>query len=443
MLPVCEANVVAVGSPSACASEPVKAWVSKMTGLERRYLPVVPLTVLEECRRLTCPTTEEEVADRALPADHPRALLPGEAYRGNLDKDEFHLRFERYGGIARSCFDTTDSELDDRLTEVLDNCSLKQIVKNTGGGKLDQLHKYSSMLLHYRVFDSEPLTAAQRQQVHLAQRAKRDRIADAAARAAALAAPRPEALPFSLLDPSLQFASDWIKERLYEKYQSEHQQEVSEFLHDCLENPALFGVRHDFFESHAHAIMRRGGLRLYTQQLDPNNGGRIGGVIQKLFTVTGAAHSISQLSDFATLNPSQYGRPSKSTWPTLDAVIEPDITLQYTTADTHSVVEGGLYDAEAQLRALATARAGAVGGAPAPGAVPPFRLHHYFGVPPDRFDSFALRWTNFTPTQGKPRPANVDYHVVMVEDPEVTAHRLRRKVGRAPHTIHMRVEALQ
>jgi hypothetical protein len=222
-----------------------------------------------------------------------------------------------------------------------------------------------------------------------------------------------------------------MKERLYEKYQAHRQQEVSEFLHDCIVNPALFSVRHDFFESHAHAIMRRGNLRLYTRQLDPTTGGRLGNVTQTLFTVTGATHSISQLSDFSNLNPSQYGRPSKSNWPSLDAVIEPNITLQYTTSDAHSVVEGGLYDAEAQLCALATARATAApaaavaAGAPAPPAGPPFRLQHYFGVPPDRFTPFILRWTDFTPTAGKPRPANVDYYVVCVEDPEVTAERLR------------------
>ena len=439
VLPVCTANIVAVGSPSACASEPVRAWVSKMTGLERRYLPVVPLTVLEECRRLICPTQAEETADRALPTDNPRALLRGEAYRAHLDKVVFDLRSERYGGNPRSCIDTTDAELDERLREVLDKCPLKTIVKETRDGKLDGLHRYSSMLLHYRVFDSEPLTVAERQRVHLAESAKRKLISEPAA-CAALAAQRPEALPFCLRDPSLQFASDWMKERLYEKYQAQRQLEISEFLHDCLSNPALFSVRHDFFESHAHAIMRRGGLRLNTQQLDPNTGVRLGSVTQTLFTVTGAPHSISQLSDFSNLNLNQYARPSKSDWPTLDAVIEPNMTLQYTTADTHSVVEGGLYDAEAQLHALATARAtgaaatAVVTGAPAPPAGPPFRLKHYFGVPPDRFRSFVLKSTNFTPTLGKPRPANVDYYVVSVEDPEVTAERRERKVANRAHT---------
>ena len=371
VLPVCKANIVAVGSPSTCASEPVKEWVSKKVGLERRYLPVVPLTILEECRRLTCPTQAEEAVDRALPADNPRALLRGEAYRANLDQVVFNLRSERYGGNLRSCIDLTDAELHKRLTDVLDKCSLKAIVKETRDGNLDGLHRYSSMLLHYRVFDSEPLKAAERQQVHLAEKAKRELISGPAAKAA-LAAQRPEALPFCLRDPSLQLASDWMKERLYGKYQGQRQLEISEFLHDCLSNPALFSIRHDFFESHAHAIIRRGGLTLNTQQLDPNTGVRLSKVKQTLFTVTGAPLSISQLSDFLNLHPNQYARPSKTNWPTLDAVIEPNITLQYTTANTHSVVEGGLYDAEAQLHALATARAtGAAATAVATGAPAP------------------------------------------------------------------------
>jgi hypothetical protein len=451
VLPVCAANVVAVGSPSACNSDYVKAWVSKMQALERRYLPVAPLDVLEECRRLTCPTVAEEAADRALPAGHPRALLPGEAYRGNFSKVEFDLRFARYGGIARSCFDTTNSELDDRLRDVLNNCSLKEIVKGTLDGKLDHLHRHSSMLLHYLVFDSDTLTAAQRQLVLLAERAKLGLITDAAASAAALAAPRPAALPFCLLDTSLKFASRWMKDQLYEKYQAKRQLEVSEFLSDCLDNPALFRVRHDFFESHAHGIMRRGGVRLFTQQLDPSNGGRIGAVTTKLFTVTGATHWITQLADFATLSENQYGRPSNDNWHTLDAVLAPDISLQYTTSNTHSVVEGGLHDAEAQLHALADARAAAAAaaalaaGAPAPAAAP-FRLHHYFGVPPDRFNSFILRWADFTPTVGKPRPANVDYYVVMLEDPQVTAHRMQKvtmhTIGRPQANVHVDMQRI-
>ena len=289
-LPESKAYVVAVGSPSACSSNIVQSWVSKQVGLITRYLPVVPLAVLEECRRLICPTLAEEAADRALPADHPRALLSGERYRANVDKDEFDERFLRFGGIPRSCIDSPDSEVDSRFKTVLANCTLKQIVNGTSDGTLNELHKYSSMLLHYRVFDSEPLTPAERQAVYQARMAATGRIKDATACADALPAPRPEALPFCLLSPSLQLASGWVRDQLYEKYQGEHQHAVSEFLHECVLNPSLFLVRHEFFESHAHSVMRRGGLTLYTQQLDQNNGGRIGGVVQKLFNASGATH---------------------------------------------------------------------------------------------------------------------------------------------------------
>ena len=417
VLPVCAANVVAVASPAACNADPVRAWATKMAGLVSRYLPVASRQVLEECRRLTSPTTEEAAADAHLADADPRKLLPGETYRGNSVIEVFNKRAERYGCILRSCFDTDDTELRDRLAQVFASCSLHDIVKGTADGKLDRLHKFSSMLLHYRVFDSSPLTAVDRQAVHLAQMAQEDLISDVMTKAAALAAIRPPTLPFCLLSPPLQFASEWMKDQLYAKYQTEHQHEVSKFLHDCLENPALFSVRHDFFESHAHAIMRRGGITLYTHQLDPTNGGRMGVLTRTTFNATGATLPINSLADFAHLAPDQYGRPVRSNWPTLDAVLEPNITLQYTTSDSHSVVEGGLHDAEFHLHTLAT-HTGRGGGA--------FRLRHYFGVPPDRFNSFSLRPTDFTITPGKPKPANVDYFVVMVEDPEVTSVRQRK-----------------
>ena len=115
------------------------------------------------------------------------------------------------------------------------------------------------------------------------------------------------------------------------------------------------------------------------------------------------------------------------------------MTLQYTVAISHSVVEGGLHDAEAQLRALASGRAAAVAAsAPAPAAAPPFRLHHYFGVPPDCFNSFSLKGKDFKRTPGKPLPLNVDYYVVMVEDPQFTAHRQQQQQRKVIHSHTMR-----
>ena len=408
-LPVCAANVVAVASPAAHNTNRVRKWATTMSGLVSRYLPLPSREVLEECRRLTAPTREEAAADALLADGDPRKLLPGEVYRGYSVIEAFNERAEWYGCILSSCFDMDDDELDDSLAEVLSSCSLNDIVKRTTNGKLDGLHKYSSMLLHYRVFDSPPLTLADRKAVHLAQMAKRNMIGGVAGTSGL-----PPTLPFRLLSPPLQFASEWMKDRLYAKYESEHQQEVSEFVHDCLQNPALFSVGHDFFNSHAHAIMRRGSIALYTHQLDPTNGGRIGVLTKTTFNVTGATLSINNLADFLQLTSNQYGRPVKSNWPALDAVLAPNITLQYTTSNSHTVVEGGLHDAELQLRTLAAGHGGA------------FRLRHYFGVPPDRFNSFALRPADFTTTPGKPKPANVDYFVVMVEDPEVTSIRQRK-----------------
>ena len=292
ILPSCDAQIVAVGSPSACHSKKVRDWLEKVAALERRYLPVLSLEDLEECRRLTCPTAEEEAADRALPADHPRALLPGEKYRGNTVLKVFHRRYERYGGIPRTLFDSKATTLTTRLKEALNKCSLEELVRKSSDGTLDALHEFSTMVLHYRVFDSKPLTADERKAVWLAQAQKRGEIDDPAESAAALSAPRLETLPFCLLERSVQFSGEWMADRVYEQFKAGRsertlQQDVKDFLQNCVNHPALMALHDAFFAAYARAIMRQLHLPLTTPPADLLDGSRLDPETRQLFATHG------------------------------------------------------------------------------------------------------------------------------------------------------------
>jgi hypothetical protein len=260
---------------------------------------------------------------------------------------------------------------------------------------------------------------------------------------------------------------------------------VVKFLDACIGHPALATIRGDMWQPYANHIMRQSPL-LWRQKIDPASNARVGAAVQHQFQVSAiAARPIQWVGDFQQLAAQQYGIPMPANWPTLDAVLEPNITLQWTVSAKHSVNEGGLHDACQQLQQKATALAGsaaavaagvtaaaattigaAAAGAVTAGAAPAaiaaaataaaataaavpagsaavgaaaagaaiaaaasFQLEHHFGVPREQFNKYSLTLADFIAVAGKACPANVDYYVLLVEDPSAAK---KRKVSNQP-----------
>lgn len=399
-LPISNADTVVALSPAAAESDAIVAWKNKGALLVDRYLSNWSQAESERCRRLLRP---DAAAGEAV-----LQLVAGEAMAGDISAALLTSRYQRYGGIARALFVDTDEGLQQRLDAALNECTLDKIVELASANALHQLVKgeFSSILFHYRVNECAPLTAAARQAVHAA----------AAAQLAGAAGPRAP-LPFQLLEPSVQLATDEIKELVFQKHAVAGVHAVVKFLNACIGHPALSTIRGDMWQPYANHVMRQSPL-LWRQKIDPLTGARIGAAFQHQFHASALAPlRIQQAVHFQQLAAQQYGIPMPANWPTLDAVLEPNITLQWTVSVKHSVNEGGLHDACQQLQQKAAAAA--AGGA----AAAVFRLEHHFGVPNDRFNHYSLTAGDFEPVAGKPRPLNVDYFVLLVEDPSAVKKR--------------------
>lgn len=391
-LPISTADTV-VALSAAAESDAIVAWKNKGALLVDRYLSNWSHAESERCRRLLRPD--------AASGEAVLQPLAGEPLARGVNAALLTARYQRYGGIARALFVDTDAGLQQRLDAALNECTLDKIVELASANALHQLVKgeFSSILFHYRVNEQAPLDAAARQAIHHA----------------AAAGPYVP-LPFQLLDPSVQLATDEIKELLFQKHAAAGVHAVVKFLNACIGHPALATIRGDMWQPYANHIMRQSPL-LWRQKIDPETGVRIGPAFQYQFRVSGLAPlRIQRLADFQQLALQQYGIPMPANWPTLDAVLEPNISLQWTVSAKHSVNEGGLYDAYQQLQQKAAALAG--GAAPAA-----FRLEHHFGVPQERFNQYSLTANDFEPVAGKPRPLNVDYFVLLVEDPSAAKKR--------------------
>ena len=257
--------------------------------------------------------------------------------------------WEKYGGIARFAFNENPQSLIARLNTALTECSLSSILEGAGlSGRLDRLHGYSSMLLHYNVsYSAVAVAGAARQAVIQSQLNASAMDASTVDIAAFLP------LPFQLENPPLRVSTQWMKRRIFEEYEKFKLGEIVKFLDDCMGKSKLAGVRGDMFEPYAHTIMSRNGTQsFWIQQLNPA-GGRIGLMSQLLFSVSGARLKLGGGGGMtiANLAVNQYGDHVHTNEATHDAVRDPDTTIQFTTSATHSVVSGGLYDAEAALKA--------------------------------------------------------------------------------------------
>ena len=199
---VCKADTVVAMSPAAAQSEIVTAWKNKGSFLVDRYLPIWSFAESECCRRLVHP----DVAS----GEAVLQPLDGEILAKDVTAAQVMVRYRRYGGIARSLFVDTDEQLQQRLTTALNGCTFDKIIEQMSGDwySLKQLAEddASSTLFHYRVNKQAPLDAEARQAIH---RANANDAAAAGSRTP---------LPFQLMEPSVQFASNEIQELIFQKH---------------------------------------------------------------------------------------------------------------------------------------------------------------------------------------------------------------------------------
>jgi hypothetical protein len=426
----------AAASPGTLQEKLVEVW-QKANKLARRYFPASSLDECKAMRRLLCPTPVELHADaHSVDVKHrARGALALEVLASGRTAQDLTSRFEQLGGLPRQLFHKELAELDDKLEEALKETKLDDIIDKVNVQEgLTKLSKLSSMLLHYNVFVSPPLPDGQRQTV-------RDAV-DAAIIAKhnkqvvpAWPAGVPTQLPFKLLPEAIRIPTKWLEERMYDFHSQRSSDDISSFISHAIRNEAVFEVRHQFFEHHANRILSQGGSFALQQLQDPRppmpgaaplGAGRLGLVHKFNLVVAGSKRGIANAGELAQLTANQYGQSTAPNEPAWDAAVEPNITLQHTTSETHSIVAGGMYDAELELSAKAGAAARLAGGAgpampkatdAAAARTAGFRLRHYFCVPPDRFAEFHLDAAHFTPTPLKPMPANVDFFVLSVRDP--------------------------
>ncbi len=462
-LPTCQAFTVICLSPAASIATGVESWMHKSAYIVGRYLSNWSLTESRSCRLLIRPHTQGVEVFLGQVAGEQ------EIEGASLDDATLCSRYHLIGGIARSLFDDAYDDIDGRVTHAISSVDLDSIISGAKKDELDELprDRFTSVIFHFRVNESPPLTQQVRTQLL------------ATIRAAVAAGQRPPPLPFQLLHPHLQIATDELKEKLFQAHRDARLSKMARFLADSADITSLATIRGDMWQPFANHIIKSQ-PRLQRQRLDPVANARTGAVELHLFHVHAIAPlPIHLLTDFQQLADQQYGIPLPSNWPTLDAVLAPNITLQWTVSASHSVNEGGLYDAFQQLRlrqaSLDAAKAalsadptisavtGAIGtraattaaaqldalppGSPAHASVVAavqsaitsaypvctpavsfaastaavnvcanFHLDHYFGVPREQFARFTLTNANFKPVKDKPRPANVNYYVLHVEN---------------------------
>src|SRR6185312_3785855 len=128
---------------------------------------------------------------------------------------------------------------------------------------------------------------------------------------------------------------DEIKELLFQKHAVAGVHVVVKFLNACIGHPALATIRGDMWQPYANHVMRHSPL-LWRQKIDPVTGARVGAAVQQQFHVSALSPlRIQRVADFQQLAAQQYGIPMPANWPTLDAVLEPNITLQWTVSAKH------------------------------------------------------------------------------------------------------------
>lgn len=209
----------AAASPYSLQGSFFKVW-EKAHKLAKRYYPTSSLDECKAMRRLLYPTDAERKADAASDNvhHHGRALLPNELMLIGMDQQDLLARFNKFGGLPRHVFLDTWSELYDNLQTALRETNLDDIVNMVDTQKgFTNLSKLSSMILHYNVFVSPPLTKSLRQQVSQA--------VDAAICAKHDHQPIPEwpvgvptQLPFNLLPDAVRIPTNWLKEYIYDFY---------------------------------------------------------------------------------------------------------------------------------------------------------------------------------------------------------------------------------
>ena len=427
----------AAASPGTLQEKLVEVW-EKANKLARRYFPSSNLEECKAMRRLLCPTDAEQQADAASANanQQSRRVLLNECLTIGMLEQDLITRFEQLGGLPRQLFHKAEAELDGKLEKALKETKLDDIIDKVDTQEgLTKLSKLSSMLLHYNVFVSPPLTAAMRQTVrdavHTSLVTKNNKLP-----APAWPAGAPTQLPFELLPEAIRIPTKWLEEKMYDFHTTQSSDEITRFISRAIHNDAVFEVRHQFFEHYANQILSKGGSFVVQQLQDPRPpmagaaslpAARLGLVATLNLVVAGNRRGIANAGELAQLTANQYGQGTAWCQPSWDAVVEPNKTLQHTTSASHSVVAGGIHDAELELSAKVGAAQRLAGGA---GPAAPtkasdaaaargagFRLQHYFCVPPDRFAEFQLNAGDFKPTQNKPMPNNVDFFVLSVRDP--------------------------
>ena len=162
-----------------------------------------------------------------------RGALPG------IDAKVVAQRFDKYGGIARVAF-ATESELVGLLKGLADayeQCDLRT-VSQLAGTDLNLLPETSSWLLHY---DVDPATFQIRH---------------------------------------VQFASDEILRRVWEKSQSKPTSDILDFISATSNNTVWSSASGKLFESFlAHSLLQRGGtfwVQQFAHPVAPPKGGKKG-----------------------------------------------------------------------------------------------------------------------------------------------------------------------
>ena len=281
----------------------------------------------------TMPVWSAEECAAVVPAIYPARPLPD-------GTDESAARFKLHGGIARTIFSQeTSATLQAQLEEAITACNLPAVV-----GSIDLSQKLpgaTHRLLHYAVDET------------------------------------------NYRSRTLIFATDDICERVMEKQEKEHSNDVVSFLIGAAGRKDIAGVRGKVFELHAHAVLPLGGEFKARWEDDEKheelwmqfNASNRKGVVKDLSVLADRvsrschpSHSLNwqcrKCSRIITRGAhmtltcvrvrvcvmfQEYARLLKPNYPVIDAALRPKHLFQMTVSETHSINVKWLHQIRTEL----------------------------------------------------------------------------------------------
>jgi hypothetical protein len=271
-----------------------------------RYLPVWSWEEIDTCRRLIYPHDPVRTPERVLEA------------------------YSRWGGIPRFVLEKlADVSAQQELPKAISRCNLAAL--SSAVGALDSAAETSHRVLHL-------LTSA----------------------------------PY--VEVQIDFGSDFIRARIADLLLSRQKTELFSFV-TRVSDPVYAQLRGCFFEALAHERLAAGGT-FPTRLLIP----RVAGLQGQLPVTSSLTLGQMQTQRFPGTDPSalrlllscapgDYCRPLADTFPVLDALILPNVLLQMTVSDSHSVNEAKLAGILDALKITGT-------------------VELLFVVPPDKYNEF-------------------------------------------------------